>query len=175
VLLLSRIQARKQEFRPVKQNIHAMLLSVIYEFQKRSDIRHQLLYTTNEKNCEMPLDAKLLRQVITNLLSNAIKYSPEDKAIEITLECTSAECVISIRDYGIGIPEQDLKHLFEPFHRASNVGTMSGTGLGLVISKEAIELHSGTINVESDINVGTTFIVNIPILAEGNKHEDTGN
>jgi PAS domain S-box-containing protein len=174
VLLLSRIQARKQEFHPVRQNIHAMLLSVIYEFQKRSDIHHQLLYNTNEKNCEMLLDAKLLRQVITNLLSNAIKYSPEDKAIEITLECTSAECVISVRDYGIGIPEQDLKHLFEPFHRASNVGTMSGTGLGLVISKESVELHGGTIKVDSQLNMGTTFTVRIPIMAEGNNHENTG-
>jgi PAS domain S-box-containing protein len=174
VLLLSRIQARKQEFRPVKQNINAVLLSVIQEFQKRSDVKHQLLYSSNDASCEMLLDAKLLRQVITNLVSNAIKYSPDDKPIEITLECSSAESVITVRDYGIGIPEQDMKHLFEPFHRASNVGTMSGTGLGLVISKESIELHGGTINVESDINVGTTFIVSIPLLVEGNNHENTG-
>ena len=70
---------------------------------------------------------------------------------------------LSVSDQGIGIPETDLKHLFEPFHRAANVGTISGTGLGLVIMKESVDRHSGTITIESQIGIGTTFNVTIPI------------
>ena len=68
-----------------------------------------------------------------------------------------------MRDEGIGIPEADQKHLFEPFHRAANVGDVSGTGLGLVIVKESVELHGGTVSVESQVDVGTTLIVTLPI------------
>jgi signal transduction histidine kinase len=64
----------------------------------------------------------------------------------------------------IGIPEADIEHLFEPFHRGANVGTISGTGLGLVITKESIELHAGEITVESQLNQGTTFTVRVPYL-----------
>ncbi|MBK8024029.1 MAG: HAMP domain-containing histidine kinase [Chloroflexi bacterium] len=63
---------------------------------------------------------------------------------------------------GIGIPDADLKHLFEPFHRASNVGAISGTGLGLSITKEAVVMHGGTIEVKTEIGVGTTFTVRLP-------------
>ncbi|MBE2267633.1 MAG: sensor histidine kinase, partial [Anaerolinea sp.] len=69
---------------------------------------------------------------------------------------------LRITDQGIGIPPESLKHLFEPFHRAGNVGAISGTGLGLPIAKEAVELHAGTIAVESQVGVGTTFIVALP-------------
>jgi signal transduction histidine kinase len=68
-----------------------------------------------------------------------------------------------VRDDVIGIPSADLQHLFEPFHRASNVGTIAGTGLGLVITKEAIELHNGLITVESQVGQGTTFTVHLPL------------
>jgi len=68
-----------------------------------------------------------------------------------------------VADEGIGIPEADLKHMFEPFHRAANVGTISGTGLGLIISQKAVELHSGTIAIKSKVGIGTTITVEIPI------------
>jgi PAS domain S-box-containing protein len=172
VLLLARMQARRQEFNPVKQNVLPVLRSVIYEFQNRSDIQHQLIFTSNRDEFEAYLDPKLVRQVASNLLSNAIKYSPADRPIEINLECSPEDIILSIKDYGIGIPENDLKHLFEPFHRASNVGIISGTGLGLVITKESVELHGGTINLESHINVGTKFIVRIPVpIEKDSSHE----
>ena len=78
--------------------------------------------------------------------------------------------MLTVRDKGIGIPEADLSHLFEPFHRAANVGTISGTGLGLVIIKESVELHGGTITVESQVDVGTTFIVRIPLISQGERN-----
>ncbi|MEQ9030076.1 MAG: sensor histidine kinase, partial [Aggregatilineales bacterium] len=109
------------------------------------------------------LDIKLMRQLFSNLLSNAIKYSPDDKMIAVELEYTDDMFVLNVRDRGIGIPEDDLRNLFEPFHRAANVGTIHGTGLGLVIAKESVALHDGTISVESELGVGTTFTVHLPI------------
>jgi signal transduction histidine kinase len=75
--------------------------------------------------------------------------------------------MVKVVDQGIGIPEADLQHLFEPFHRAKNVGTISGTGLGLVITKESVELHNGIIAVESQVGIGTTFRVSIPLNQAG--------
>ncbi len=122
------------------------------------------------------LDRKLIRQVISNLVSNAIKYSPDDKPITINLGYKPETVVLTVHDEGIGIPEADLKHLFEPFHRASNVGMISGTGLGLVITKELVDLHGGDIEVDSQVGIGTTMIVSIPttIKEENDDDEDTG-
>ncbi len=107
-----------------------------------------------------------MRHIVTNLLSNALKYSSEDKIVQLRLNRRGDSVIIQIRDEGIGIPSADLNHLFEPFHRANNVGVISGTGLGLTITKEAVELHGGSIMVESQVNVGTLFTVCLPIMAQ---------
>jgi signal transduction histidine kinase len=95
-------------------------------------------------------------------LTNALKYSPEDTPVH--MELTSADCqaIIKISDKGIGIPPQDLPKLFEPFSRGSNVGRTQGTGLGLAIAKQAVELHGGTISVQSKPGKGTTFTITLP-------------
>ena len=128
----------------------------------------QLEYTVDEGLHEILLDRKLMRQLISNLVSNAIKYSPAETVVRIQLSSRDAAVILTVSDQGIGIPEADLPHLFEPFHRAANVGTISGTGLGLVITREAVELHGGTITVESQQGVGTTFHVRIPISTGDN-------
>jgi PAS domain S-box-containing protein len=109
------------------------------------------------------MDEKLLRQILENLLSNAIKYSPAGSTVEFTLNCVSNQAVFQIRDRGIGIPLEDQQQLFETFHRASNVGTVAGTGLGLAIVKRCVDIHQGQIVMESEIGVGTTFTVTLPI------------
>ncbi|MCB0034563.1 MAG: HAMP domain-containing histidine kinase, partial [Anaerolineales bacterium] len=161
VLMLSRMQARRVEFNPSKLNLDAMCRSVLDEFQNRSDIGHEIDYQAAEMPVLM-LDRKLMRQVINNLISNAIKYSPEAESIYVRLDYHDSQVVLTVRDEGIGIPESDLTHLFEPFHRGENVGVISGTGLGLVILKESIDLHGGTIHVESQVGRGTTFTIQIP-------------
>jgi signal transduction histidine kinase len=112
---------------------------------------------------EADVDVKLLRRAITNLLTNAIKYSPEGAPINVELACEGDTAIIRVSDQGIGIPEDDQRRLFEPFHRASNVGQIQGTGLGLAITRQAVERHGGSISVESQVGVGTTFSVRLPI------------
>lgn len=164
VLLLARMQARRVEFNPVILNLDALCRSVLDEFRSQPTVTHPIDYVCDEALQEVRLDRKLMRQVISNLVSNAIKYSSADKAIVVRLERNTPMLILTVHDEGIGIPETDLEHLFEPFHRASNVRAISGTGLGLVIVKESVELHGGTITVESEVGKGTTFTIRIPVI-----------
>lgn len=116
-------------------------------------------------------DEKLLRQILGNLLSNALKYAIPDTRPELTVTVSAKETLVVIQDEGIGIPEKDLLHLFEPFHRADNVGTIQGTGLGLAIVKKSVDAHGGTIQVESQEGVGTVFRVLLPLQSVDVDHD----
>jgi signal transduction histidine kinase len=102
--------------------------------------------------------------MITNLLSNAIKYSPQGGKITLTLTCEDKQVVFQVQDQGIGIPPADQAKLFESFSRAGNVGTIAGTGLGLSIVKKCVDLHGGEITVKSEVGLGTTFTVKLPLI-----------
>jgi signal transduction histidine kinase len=103
------------------------------------------------------LDLSLFRNVLINLISNAIKFSFEHSPIDIHTEVTESAILISIKDYGLGIPDEDRKHLFERFFRAQNVTNIQGTGLGLHIVSKYVELMNGDIQVESELEKGTQF------------------
>lgn len=109
------------------------------------------------------MDEKLLRHILSNLLSNALKYSPNDSTIQFHLTCCEGNAIFQIQDEGIGIPPEDQERLFESFHRAANVGTIQGTGLGLTIVKQCVDLHGGKITVSSIPCKGTTFTVTLPL------------
>ena len=102
-------------------------------------------------------DAGLLKNCIINLIANAIKYSGENTFIEFNTEITDENCLITIKDNGIGIPLTEQKQLFEPFFRANNIGNIPGTGLGLNIVKRYIKLMNGVVEFESAENNGTKF------------------
>ncbi|MFK7773106.1 MAG: PAS domain S-box protein [Saprospiraceae bacterium] len=109
------------------------------------------------------LDKKLLNNILLNLFSNAIKYSKEDGKIKCEVEIVDHQLEVKIIDEGIGIPLSEQKHLFTRFFRGANVINIQGTGLGLNIVREYLEVMNGTIAFESIENVGTTFIVKIPL------------
>ncbi|WP_017659213.1 PAS domain S-box protein [Baaleninema simplex] len=111
-------------------------------------------------------DEKLLRQILSNLLSNALKYSPPEAPVRFALWECDGQIVFEIEDRGIGIPPEDLPRLFESFHRAKNVGTIPGTGLGLAIVKRCVDLHGGTIEVDSESGRGTQVTVVLPTTTD---------
>jgi PAS domain S-box-containing protein len=162
VLQLSKMQAKRVQYKPIQGDLAALCGDIVEEFEVQAQYRGRILYEFTTRSVLLKYDVHLMRQIIGNLISNALKYSPAEKNIYITLAHDSTDVTLKVRDEGIGIPPNDLNHLFEAFHRASNVGTISGTGLGLSITKQAIELHKGTITVESQVGIGTTFIVTIP-------------
>lgn len=163
MLQLARMQARRAEFIPTVLDFDALCRGVFDEYQSNTDMRHTLVYHCDEALRQVVVDKKLMRQIVSNLLSNAIKYSALGTTITINAVKEGDELVMSVRDEGIGIPDADIKHLFDPFHRAANVGTISGTGLGLTIIKESVELHGGTVYVESRLGEGATFTMRIPL------------
>lgn len=175
VLLLARMQARRVEFNPVELDLDALCRSVLDEFQGLKEVKPRIEYQSHGAAYPVRLDVKLMRQIISNLLSNAIKYSPDDKPVVLALAFSADTLLLTLRDQGIGIPAADLPHLFEPFHRAANVGNIPGTGLGLVITKEAVELHGGTIRVDSQVNQGTTFVIQIPIVTGAQNRSGSAN
>jgi signal transduction histidine kinase len=109
-------------------------------------------------------DPALLRHIFSNLISNAVKYSPEGSAVDFSITRSSTQAIFTVNDRGIGIPEPDRTRLFEAFHRASNVGQRTGTGLGLVIVKRCVDLHGGSITVDSIEHGGTTVRVTLPVF-----------
>ncbi len=115
---------------------------------------------------EIELDPTLLRPIVSNLLGNAVKFSPEDTRIEVCIENDGATLTLLVQDYGIGIPADQLEEVLTPFHRADNVGAISGSGLGLTITKQAVERHGGTLNIESELGAGTRITVQLPVVED---------
>lgn len=128
---------------------------------------HHTVELDCDPECSMVLvNETLLRQVLTNLLSNALKYSSPDSTVRLIWHRQTGAVRFQVQDQGIGIPPADQVRLFESFYRASNVGSIPGTGLGLAIVKQVVEQSGGTIAVTSEVNVGTTFTVTLPLSSE---------
>jgi signal transduction histidine kinase len=108
-------------------------------------------------------DEGLLRHILGNLITNAIKYSHPDSKVEFELTRQEKTVTFKIKDWGIGIAKKDQKQIFLPFHRGENVGSISGTGMGLAIVKKCVEAHDGEIFFNSQAGIGTTFIVTLPL------------
>lgn len=117
------------------------------------------------EDVRLAADPQRMRQVIDNLISNALKYSADGSLVEVTIERGQDSVITRVRDRGIGIPEDELPHLFERFHRARNVSSRyyGGLGLGLYISKAIVAAHGGTISVETSEGAGSTFSVHLPL------------
>lgn len=111
-------------------------------------------------------DAERLEQVVVNLLQNARKYSPAEAPIHVRLESGRDLARISVQDHGIGIPAEDLPHIFDRFHRASNVDFhgVAGLGLGLYIARGIVEAHGGRLTVDSIAGEGSTFTIHLPLV-----------
>lgn len=116
-----------------------------------------IIYQHTGSESEINLDQNLLRNCLMNLISNAIKYSGENTLIEFSTEINEKYYLFTVKDNGIGIPEQDHAALFQPFFRAHNTGNIPGTGLGLNIVLRYVNLMDGKVSFESKSNVGTTF------------------
>ncbi|MGB3208642.1 MAG: ATP-binding protein [Crinalium sp.] len=167
VLLIGKAESGNMEFKPVTLNLEGFCREILEEIELITGNKHSFVFKCQrecyEGECSIfQIDPKLLRQILTNLLSNAVKYSPEGGTIQLKLFCQNEQAIFQIKDEGIGIPLEDQERLFDLFHRASNVGNISGTGLGMAIIKQAVELHGGTISFESEVNRGTTFTISIP-------------
>lgn len=162
-LYLGSAEAGKLKFKPQMLDVLTLCQDVLEELQMSLKIDDQIKFSFQTDSSHAPVDEKLMRHIVTNLLSNAVKYSPSTTPIYFDVTLHGDELMLRVEDHGIGIPAKDQERLFEAFHRGDNVGTAPGTGLGLVIAKNAVETHGGKIEFTSQIGLGTTFLVTIPI------------
>lgn len=164
ILLISRADREILKNNP-QRFILSEIIDLTIQLQKSNLKRGQVInLKLNYPQNEIFIDNKLLQHIIGNLLSNALKYSDENSIIDLDIEEKNENLSITVKDKGIGIAEEDLPYIFEPFYRTENSKNIKGTGLGLNIVKRCVELMNGTIKVESKINEGTIFNVIIPLI-----------
>lgn len=162
ILLLGQAEAHMLEFRPHSLDLQGLCDQLVAEARnQQADNACDIIVQCSEGLDECVLDAELLRHILSNLLSNAIKYSPSGGSVRLTVHAHETDTVFEISDQGIGIPADEIQDLFESFQRASNVGNIQGTGLGLAIVKQAVDLHGGTIKVNSRVDHGTRITVRL--------------
>lgn len=162
LLMLGR--SNHQQVRPVTHpiNLTAFCQDYLETFQCAARSHYKIHFSAAATALTVNLDEKLLWHLLNNLLSNAVKYSPIGSNIWLTVSASDQQIFLSVRDEGIGIPPEAQDSLFEPFYRASNVGEVAGTGLGLAIAKHCVDLHGGTLSVDSLPGRGSTFTVALP-------------
>ena len=163
VMLIGRAESDKLDFRPAPADPAALATQIARETEHALERRCPVHLRMKGVPGERMLDAQLISHVLVNLLSNAIKYSPAGSPVDLELESRAASLTFLVIDRGIGIPPEDHPRLFESFHRARNVGNVEGTGLGLTIVRQCIQLHGGTVDFESVPGKGSVFIVCVPV------------
>lgn len=174
ILLIGTADAGQLRFNPEPLELNEFCQHLVSQIEQGANSKSTANEETNlnpasinliclERAFLVCMDKKLLRQLLFNLLSNAIKYSPSGGTIELKLISQGDQAIFQIQDQGLGIPKEDQPRLFEFFHRAKNVGAIAGTGLGLAIVKQCVDIHGGSITVESEVGVGTRFTVTLPL------------
>ena len=164
ILMLSKAESGKVSLDLNPINATDFCTSILEELQPIVTDKHFVTFRSQTNPLHANLDAKLLHHLLTNLLSNAIKYSPNGGNVSLELSCENEQIILCVRDEGIGMAAEYQEKLFQQFERGANVGKIKGSGLGLCIVKHIVDLHGGTISVESAIGKGTTFIVALPFL-----------
>ncbi|HBB30895.1 MAG TPA: histidine kinase [Cyanobacteria bacterium UBA8803] len=162
ILTLTRAEAGKLEYKLEPLDVEGFCLNLVEDMQFCSLTQHTIRFISEGHCTRANMDEKMLYSILGNLLLNAIKYSPEGGNIYLVLRCEPEATVFQIKDEGIGIPDQDIQKIYEPFYRGQNVDNIVGTGLGLAVVKKCLDLHQGEISVESKVGAGTTFTIRIP-------------
>jgi signal transduction histidine kinase/CheY-like chemotaxis protein len=160
---IQRIESGRQQYQLHPVELNELIIAVMEQWQGKE--AHRLRFEASEEPVFAIADAERMIQVLHNLVSNAVKYSPDAGFVELTLRREAdGGAVIGVQDYGLGIPEESLPHLFKKFYRVESTAhrKIRGTGLGLTICKEIVEAHKGSIRVQSVPGEGSVFSVCLP-------------
>jgi len=173
LLDLAKLESRKVtfEFRPT--DLGLLIDSIVDEYNSLASEKNLTVRCEPpEANEKIVLDADKIKQVLRNLLSNAVKFSPEGRTIDIGLFKKADSVVVSVRDQGVGVSENELDNVFDKFFQSSKTKTgAGGTGLGLAICQEIITAHKGRIWAENNPDIGANFLFEIPLSLEANVEE----
>ena len=167
LLVLSRLDNRRMTWRPSKFDLYAAAEAMCSALSSEAKSHgHEIVLEPKESEpLKIFADKERIEQVITNIIGNAIKYTPDNGKITVNIgEKDSKAYTVSVSDTGVGIPKEDLEHIFERFYRVdkSRSTDAGGTGLGLSIAKDIVDAHGGDIKIESEYGKGTTVIITLP-------------
>jgi PAS domain S-box-containing protein len=162
ILLFGKLESGQVRFQPEQGDFCEFIRLQAAEFRLRFPDR-KIVLKTSCSSIDASFDQKLMGHVISNLLSNAVKYSPAHEVIELAVSCSDQQYEVTITDNGIGIPESEQHLLFSSFFRASNTESVSGTGMGLVIVKQFLEIHKGEIKLTSKESEGCVVQISLPL------------
>ena len=169
ILDFSRIEAGRKEYRLVPSDIGAVVRDVVESYRFAIEkLGFTLELQLGDDLPELELDPEALSQALINLLNNAIKYSPEQKAITVSVRRELDRVLLSVSDRGMGIPRSEHRRIFEKFYRVetSLVHTTKGSGLGLALVQHITEAHGGHVELSSTPGEGSTFTLSLPVPAE---------
>jgi signal transduction histidine kinase len=164
ILVLSRLDAGKMDFTPAPLDVNNFCRRVVQEVLAATDRRCAIELSLASMPSEAEADERLLSHIFTNLLTNAVKYSNPGSTVGFVVRREDHDAVGVICDHGIGIPAADQKRLFNAFQRGSNVSDRPGSGLGLLVVKRCVNLHGGTVQLESQMGEGTTVTIRLPVF-----------
>ncbi|RAM49856.1 MAG: hypothetical protein C6Y22_20290 [Hapalosiphonaceae cyanobacterium JJU2] len=153
----------KHKFEPQLINVVQLCQETIKKMEMYDKQQHIISFVNHNACPSAWLDKKLLQPIIINLLSNAIKYSSQGSIINFELDCQDENIIFKIEDQGIGISATSQEKIFEAFYRGQNVSNIPGKGIGLAVVKRFVDLHGGTISLVSEIGIGTTFTIKLPM------------
>ncbi len=162
LLSIGKIEEGATELKPSDFDIVELGSEIVAQMQGTAKPGQTVEFNSQWDRKMVRLDPQLFKNICFNLISNAIKYSPEGKMIQVSLLDCGNCFELMVKDEGIGIPEEEQKHMFERFFRANNVTNIQGTGLGLSIVKSYADLMKGELRFESKLDEGTSFFVKLP-------------
>jgi signal transduction histidine kinase len=166
LLDVTRFSRSQFELKQQRTDLHPLLEDVVARFRLVT-AKHTLVLQADSDSLEGEWDRDRLEQVLNNLLSNAVKYSPDGGTISVSAQRDDGMAIISVRDQGQGIPEEDQKQLFERFFRGSaEHQDIQGLGLGLYVTRRIVEAHGGQITLRSRVGEGSEFTVSLPLLRQ---------
>jgi signal transduction histidine kinase len=165
ILNYAKIESQGIELHLQAKDVNQLLKEVVKKHEFHAKLKQIQVITELDPLFSIQMDPDLIRQVFSNILENSIKYSPDKSKVLVTSEEVEGKIVIQIADQGIGIPADEVPNIFMKFFRSKNAKSspIKGSGLGLYLAKYFIELHKGTIQVESAEGQGSTFTVELPI------------
>ncbi|MFP4368400.1 MAG: ATP-binding protein [Candidatus Kapaibacterium sp.] len=162
VIFIGKAGSDKLDTKPIIIDIRKFAENIINDIRLTLNKERRFEINISGDLEKIQLDDRLLRLILVNLISNAVKYSNDDSTVELEIIGTIDELKFHVKDRGIGIPEKDQKKIFEMFYRAENVGSVTGTGLGMAVVLQSVQLMKGNINLQSKTNEGTVFTITLP-------------
>ena len=169
-----RLEMGGEKVHPVKGDFSEFVETVLDPFRIAAQEKGVSLDYKNETdNPFIAFDGAMMRKVVNNLLSNALKFTPKGGSVHVRLyDQDQGELALSVADTGIGIPKEEQKDIFDRFYRSGNAVDATGSGIGLSLVKQYVEMHGGTVSVASEPGEGSTFVITLPALQEAASDED---